>query len=251
MLKRLRQLGRTPPITAAVPDGLRVYAIGDVHGRLDLLDQLIDAIEADHQGRAVAESQVIFLGDLIDRGPDSAHVVERAMQLQHLAPNTRFLMGNHEEMLLKVLRGDVATLRAFARHGGRETMFSYGVSEADYHSLDDEALTLALQRAVPRRHFDFLSSFEDVIEIGDYAFVHAGVRPGVPLAEQRTSDLRWIRHEFLDHGEPFGRVIVHGHSITRDVEWRSNRIGIDTGAYASGKLTALGMERDTRWQIST
>jgi serine/threonine protein phosphatase 1 len=104
---------------------------------------------------------------------------------------------------------------------------------------------------VPRRHFEFLAKFEDVIEVGDYAFVHAGVRPGVPLAKQRSRDLRWIRHEFLDHAGSFGRVIVHGHTISKGVEWRANRIGIDTGAYASGKLTALGLERDTRWHLST
>jgi len=251
MLGKMRPFGSIPPIAAAVPDGLRLYAIGDVHGRLDLLDTLVDAIEADHHGRAAAESQVIFLGDLIDRGPDSAHVVERALQLSRAGPNTRFVMGNHEEMLLQVLRGDVAMLRTFGRLGGRETMLSYGISEADYLALDDASLIAALQRAVPRRHFEFLAKFEDVIEVGDYAFVHAGVRPGVPLAKQRSRDLRWIRHEFLDHAGSFGRVIVHGHTISKGVEWRANRIGIDTGAYASGKLTALGLERDTRWHLST
>lgn len=251
MLKKLREWRRPPPIVAAVPDGLRVYAIGDVHGRLDLLDTLIGMIEADNQSRPVAESQVIFLGDLIDRGPDSAHVVERALALRRAAPNTRFIMGNHEEMLLKVLGGDLTNFGAYMLHGGHETILSYGITEDDVRTLDEESLATALQRAIPRHHLDFLASFEDLIEIGDYAFVHAGVRPGIDLSAQQPSDTRWIRQDFLDHTAPFGRVIVHGHSIARDIEWRANRIGIDTGAYASGKLTALGLEGDAHWSLST
>ncbi len=251
MLKKLREWRRPPPMVAAVPDGLRVYAIGDVHGRLDLLDTLIDMIEADNQSRPVAESQVIFLGDLIDRGPDSAHVVDRALALRRATPNTRFVKGNHEEMLLKLLGGDLANFGAYMLHGGHETILSYGITEDDVRMLDEESLATALRRAIPRHHVEFLTSFEDLIEIGDYAFVHAGVRPGIDLSAQKPSDTRWIRQDFLDHTAPFGRVIVHGHSIAREIEWRANRIGIDTGAYASGKLTALGLEGDTRWSLST
>lgn len=251
MLKKLREWRRPPPVVAAVPDGLRVYAIGDVHGRLDLLEQLLALIEADNRSRPVAESQLIFLGDLVDRGPDSAHVMECALALRRTAPNTRFIMGNHEEMLLRVIAGDLEALPAYTQYGGLETILSYGISEEDFRGFDDEELRAALQAAVPLSHLALLASFEGLIEIGDYAFVHAGIKPGIPIAEQDPHDTRWIRQDFLNYQAPHERVIVHGHSISQDIEWRANRIGIDTGAYASNKLTALGLEGSDRWTLST
>jgi len=234
-----------------IPDGQRVYAIGDIHGRLDLLDSLMALIESDDAERGSADTQIIFLGDLVDRGPHSAGVVERSIEVARARPGTRFLTGNHEEVFLKALAGDEKALRLFCRIGGRETILSYGIPADQYAQLDFEELAAELQQIVPAHHRDFLATFEDLIEIGDYAFVHAGVRPEVPLFEQQASDLRWIRDVFLNHRAPLERIIVHGHTITAEIETRPNRIGIDTGAYASGKLSALGLEGDMRWILST
>ena len=250
MFNRLRRTAQAAP-KAAVPEGVRLYAIGDVHGRLDLLDELLTLIDDDNHQRADAEPQLIFLGDLIDRGPDSAGVVERALEIATDLPGTRFLMGNHEEVFLKALNGDERALRFLCRFGGRETILSYGLNEAEYDRLDFAELMPVLIDLVPDSHRAFLSGFEDVVIAGDYAFVHAGIRPGVALAEQSPGDLRWIREQFLDHAGPFEKVVVHGHTITAEVDIRANRIGIDTGAYASGRLTALGLEGSDRWTLIT
>jgi serine/threonine protein phosphatase 1 len=160
-------------------------------------------------------------------------------------------MGNHEEVFLRALQGDLRALRLLLRIGGRETIFSYGISPQDYRNLDFEDLAALLKAKVPANHVEFMSSFERWIEVGDYLFVHAGLRPGIALADQSSSDLRWIRDEFLRHRESFGKLVVHGHSITGEADVRSNRIGIDTGAFASGRLTAIGLEKDSRWFLST
>jgi serine/threonine protein phosphatase 1 len=236
---------------ASVPPGERIYSIGDIHGRLDLLDDLLDSIDADSASRQPAKVSIIFLGDLIDRGPSSAQVVERLLQLAKARPETRFLLGNHEEVLLGAFSGNEKYLRLFTKIGGRETLLSYGVTEEQYRELDYPELFSALKSLIPQTHIDFLSSFEDLIVIGEYAFVHAGVRPNQPLSSQQTSDLRWIRNEFLNHRGVLEKVIVHGHTITEEIEIRSNRIGLDTGAYASGKLSAMGFEADRRWVLNT
>jgi serine/threonine protein phosphatase 1 len=239
------------PPQGAVPHGQRIYAIGDVHGRVDLLDALLEAIRADDASRPKSNSQIIFLGDLIDRGPNSAQVVARALEMDASSWSCRFLLGNHEEVFLQALDGDLKALAFFTRIGGRETILSYGISEDEYRQADyPELLDLLLDR-VPHDHVAFLNRFEDLIVIGDYAFVHAGVRPGQPLAQQRPKDLRWIRGEFLDHRSSLEKIIVHGHTISGDVEERPHRIGLDTGAYASGKLTAMAFEGDKRWVLDT
>jgi serine/threonine protein phosphatase 1 len=240
-----------PRASAAVPEGCRVYAVGDIHGRLDLLENLLAQIEDDDRRREGAETTLIFLGDLVDRGPDSCGVVERLYRLREERPGTRFIAGNHEEVFLRAARGDVRATRFLVRIGGKPTIFSYGISEAEYSGLCFEALTDRLKTAVPQHHVTFLASFEDRMEIGDYLFVHAGMRPGVPIEEQSAEDLRWIRREFLDCAHDFGKVVVHGHTVTEEVEIRPNRIGIDTGAYESGRLTALALEGGDRWFLST
>ncbi|MCM8729940.1 metallophosphoesterase family protein [Hephaestia sp. GCM10023244] len=240
-----------PPPPHAIPTGRRVYAVGDIHGRRDLLDDLIARIEADDAERRTARTDWVFLGDLVDRGPDSAGVIERVIRLSNEHPHVRMLLGNHEEVLLKVLDGDREALRLFTRIGGRETILSYGISEHDFDHLDSPALLARIRDAVPEHHVAFLRQAEDVIEIGDYAFVHAGVRPGIDLADQRPADLRWIRSSFLRHEGDFGKLIVHGHTITEAPEHLPNRIGIDTGAFSSGCLTALGLEGEARWFLAT
>lgn len=242
---------KRPPNGHRIPDGRRIYAVGDIHGRLDLLDALIAMIEADDAGRVPADTLIVFLGDLVDRGPDSRGVVDRLIAFSRGPIATRFLMGNHEEVFLRALGGDLKALKFLIRIGGRATILSYGIDEAEYQSLDFEELAATLTRLVPPEHVAFLSAFEEWIEAGDYLFVHAGVRPGIDLGEQRASDLRWIRDDFLQHRDSFGKLVIHGHSITRDVDLRANRIGIDTGAYDSGKLTAIGLEGAERWFLWT
>jgi serine/threonine protein phosphatase 1 len=251
MISRLFGLGakRHEP-EARLPADLRLYAIGDIHGRLDLLDQLLAAIDADDRSRPARRSVLIFLGDLIDRGPESSGVIDRAILLQR-ERECRFLLGNHEEVFLKALRGDLKTLSFFNRIGGRETILSYGISEAEYAEADFPELLALLEQRVPASHVAFLEACEDLVILGDYAFVHAGVRPEQPLAEQQASDLRWIRAEFLDHRGELEKVVVHGHTVTEQVEVRRHRIGLDTGAYRTGKLTAMGFEGGERWVIDT
>lgn len=254
MLGRLfKKTAATRPIdTARVPDGMRVYAIGDVHGRNDLLHDLLAKIEADDVARGPADTHIIFLGDLMDRGPDSAGVIETAMALRAAGRKVRFLMGNHEEVFLRACRkNDPKITRFFIRIGGEATVLSYPITRAEYMALDMHELSERLGSLVPESHLDFIDSFEDQIVLGDYAFVHAGIRPGVPLAEQKSSDLRWIREEFVDHRGDLEKVIIYGHTIYDKVEERGSRIGIDTGAYASAALTAIGLEGGERWYLQT
>jgi serine/threonine protein phosphatase 1 len=251
VLKLLRRAIEPAPPAARVPADTRVYAIGDIHGRLDLLDRLLFSIEADDRARGAMGSQLIFLGDLVDRGPNSAGVVQRALELKQSGRPVRFLMGNHEEVFLKALGGSLEALRFFVKIGGRATILSYGFDAAEYDRLEYDELLPRLIERVPAEHVEFLKSFEEQIAIGDYLFVHAGIRPRVPLEEQSGGDLRWIRSEFLDFRGDHGAVVVHGHTITDQVEERANRIGIDTGAFASGRLTALGLEGGERWYLST
>lgn len=242
----------TPPRPeGAVPPGVRVYAVGDIHGRLDLLDALLAQIESDDAARPAARSTVIFLGDLIDRGPDSAGVVQRLMELSARTDTVRFLLGNHEEVFLKAMSGDLKALSFFIRIGGKPTILSYGITEQQYLETDYPELLELLRARVPPAHLEFLAGFEDMIVLGDYAFVHAGVRPEVPLAEQSAATLRWIRDEFLTHRAPHEKIIVHGHTISEEIEEHAFRIGIDTGAYATGKLTAMGFEGAERWILQT
>ena len=249
--KFLNSRAAAVPLPATIPPGQRVYAIGDVHGRLDLLDQLMAAIDADDSARGHAETVLVFLGDLVDRGPDSAGVVERVRRLADDRPGVRMLMGNHEEVFLAALDGDAKALRMFTRIGGRETALSYGIADADYEGMDYAELGEALAAAVPTAHRAFLARGGDMEIVGDYAFVHAGIRPERPIDQQRGADLRWIRDPFLDHRGRLDKTIVHGHTIADEVEFRQHRIGIDTGAYFSGRLTALALESDRSWQIDT
>jgi serine/threonine protein phosphatase 1 len=254
MISRLfkKKFVNRPIDTARVPEGLRVYAIGDIHGRNDLLIELLAKIDADNAARGSADTQLIFLGDLVDRGADSAGVIETAMACRASGGKVRFLMGNHEEVFVQACRKrDPKTARFFIRIGGEATILSYPITRAEYMGLDMEQLCARLETLVPEEHLAFLESFEDQITIGDYAFVHAGIRPDVPLCDQKPSDLRWIREAFVDQRGDLEKVIVYGHTIYDEVEERGSRIGIDTGAYASGKLTAIGLEGGERWYLQS
>lgn len=249
--KFLRTRAADSPPAAAVPAGERVYAIGDVHGRLDLLDRLLAAIGSDDAAHDPARTTIVFLGDLVDRGPDSAGVVERVLRLGEDRADVRLLLGNHEEVFLAALDGDLRALRLFCRIGGRETALSYGIAPDAYETMDHGELADALRLAVPDSHRALLAAGSDMEIIGDYAFVHAGVHPERALEDQRGADLRWIRDPFLDYRGRLAKTIVHGHTISDDAEFRPHRIGIDTGAYASGKLSAIGLQADRRWQLHT
>jgi len=250
MLERLlSRFAKPSPSAVRAPDGRRLYAIGDIHGHLDLLEGLLARIRADEAAHGGPKGELIFLGDLINRGPQSAQVIDHLIAVQAERPETRFLLGNHEEVFLKALGGDGRALRFFDRMGGTQTILSYGIAREAYDAADYDELAEMLQVAVPPAHRAFLASFEDLIVEGNYVFVHAGIRPGVPLDEQQPGDLRWIRDEFLRLSKPLipGMVIIHGHTICDDIVERPGRIGLDTGAYRSGVLSAMGFEDSRRW----
>ncbi len=239
------------PATRSMPPGERAYAVGDIHGRLDLLEQLLDQIAADDADRGPAKTTIIFLGDLADRGPESRGVIERLMAFQQAQPTAIFLAGNHEELLIRLWEGERAMASTFNRAGGRETLMSYGVSAETYDSWDLDDVTAAAARLVPKAHIDFLRRFKDWHQLGDYLFVHAGIRPGIHIEDQDVTDLRWIRADFILSKADHGALVIHGHTITSDVDEQPNRIGIDTGAYNSGVLTAIGLEGTDRWYLRT
>ena len=237
---------------AIVPPGQRVYAIGDIHGRLDLLSALAAAVEEDNAARdggvtGPAASTVVLLGDLIDRGPDSLGVLRFAYDWQRRR-RLRILLGNHEEMLLSALES-LDGLKLFIRSGGRETLLSFGIDENAYHAAEWEALQGMVAAATPDDLLDFIWTFEDQVSVGDYLFVHAGIMPEVALQAQSPRHLRWIREPFLSHPHEHDAMVVHGHTISDIPDLRANRIGLDTGAYASGVLTAMGFEHNQRWLI--
>lgn len=253
MIRFFHRGGTTEPTPVArLPEGRRVYAIGDVHGRLDLLTDLLRRIEVDDAARPAAETEIVMLGDLIDRGAASAGVIEYLRAFRPDFARFRFVMGNHEEIMLTSLDDDGGDPHrgGWLTYGGEETLASYGVPDR-LLALPGPALVAALHHYVPRAHLDFLRGFEDRVTIGDYVFVHAGIRPGVPLADQISADLRWIRRDFLDDRRAHGFTVVHGHTISPEPDFRANRIGIDTGAYRTGVLTALGLEADVTWTIAT
>ena len=252
MFEPLRRLfasrTETPP-APRVPEGERYYVIGDIHGRDDLFAALIEAIERDDREAGEADTTVVLLGDLVDRGPDSAGVIDRAIDWGQQR-KVRYIAGNHEEMFLAAFK-DKGMLRHFVKHGGRETILSYGIPRKRYNELSINELQEELPKIVPKSHRKFLKTFEEIIFVGDYALVHAGIDPKRPLDEQKRKDMLWIREKFLQHDGAYSHVVVHGHTIFDDVADAGNRIGIDTGAYRSGKLTALVLENDTRRYLST
>jgi serine/threonine protein phosphatase 1 len=253
MLRRL--FGLAPAMRpGTVPVGQAVYAIGDVHGRLDLLEDLLARIRED-AGRHPSDSarSLIFLGDYVDRGPESRGVVDAV--LSDLMPGftTVRLMGNHEEALLSFLDGESDGLD-WLSFGGLETLLSYGVPLRSLPNSGEavRALQSALIEAVPERHVAFFRRCLLHYSVGDYVFVHAGVRPGISLEKQSHTDLLWIRDDFLRVRVPLpGRVVVHGHTICDLPQNRGHRINIDTGAFVSGRLTCLVLRGNERRFLST
>jgi serine/threonine protein phosphatase 1 len=237
----------------ALPKGQLLYAVGDIHGRLDLLRDLLQLIENDAHARSHATRRtLVFLGDYVDRGPDSSGVVTDLIARPFAGFDTHFLKGNHEAILLNFL-GDPLHLDHWLMNGGQATMDSYGVDTlalADARARPEE-WRKAFAAALPEAHLRFFRTLHLSVTIGDYLFVHAGVRPGVPLAAQSEDDLVWIRSPFLDHAGSFGKIVVHGHTPALLPVIRPNRIGIDTGAVFSDRLTALRLEDSARAFLHT
>jgi serine/threonine protein phosphatase 1 len=231
--------------------GYRAYVIGDVHGRLDLLEDLLAKIHAEMQHRPSRKTLLVFVGDLIDRGPSSSEVIERLRTYRRPGIQPVFLLGNHEEVLLRIVGGDESLIASWLQFGGLQCLESYGVEVSKLRGRSAQQVIEIVRAAIPANHVEFLESFIDSCRFGDYLFVHAGIRPGVELELQSQADMRWIREPFLFDDTDHGFIVVHGHTISEEVEDRPNRIGIDTGAYRTGILTALAIEGKNRWLIDT
>lgn len=229
-----------------------VYAVGDLHGRSDLLERLLVRISDDAATRPAARRTLVYLGDYVDRGHDAKGVIDRILQGPPDGFEQVCLMGNHESWLLDFL-GDARAGAGWFMNGGVATLASYGVAVSHGGNRLERLETAqdAFTKALPETHLNFLENLRYLWRAGDYVFVHAGVRPGIPLADQDPDDLLWIRDDFLASTEDFGAVIVHGHTIKDHPDERPNRIGIDTGAFATGCLTCLCLDGDKRDFIQT
>ena len=231
----------TAPKLAALPEGVRIYTIGDIHGRVDLLDKLHARIDAHRAQRGVRNEIEVYLGDYIDRGHRSREVIDKIIA-RGRTNRVITLSGNHEMMLLDVLDRP-NHLNFWGRNGGLETLMSYGTAVPTRADLANApALVAEFKKALPPDHLRFFRALTDTFACGDYLFVHAGLRPNIAISDQARQDLFWIREEFLSSTDDFGLVVVHGHTPNESVDFRSNRINIDTGAYITGVLSCLVLE---------
>ena len=245
-LRELRVRGRRPSLSAE----LRIYAIGDIHGRLDLLNELLARISSDIALRPTARPLYVFLGDYIDRGSASRETIDRLIE-HGKTHESVFLKGNHELIAIKCL-SDRGLFDQWLRLGGLETLVSYGVpAETLANGKQIAELQSAFHGALPQAHFRFFRDLKNSFECGDFFFAHAGVKPNVELSRQKENDLLWIRGEFLTSKDDFGKIVVHGHTPTREIEVGPNRINIDTGAFATGRLSCLVLEGEELSVIDT
>lgn len=246
------EANRSPIAPGTLPDGTVVYAVGDIHGRADLLARMHALIHADAASRPAQRRVLVYLGDYISRGPDSRTVIDmvRAHPLRGFDLVT--LRGNHEDCLVRFLDGDMAAGGHLLDYGGMAALASYGIQVAEHQNADELAvIRKQVEGALPPAHIAFYRSLPPCHVEGGYVFVHAGVRPGLPLQAQEPRDMMWLRGTFLNFAESFGAVVIHGHTMAAEPQMRSNRIGIDTGAYTSGRLTCLICEADRRAFLQT
>jgi serine/threonine protein phosphatase 1 len=226
---------------ASLPDGIRVYAIGDIHGRTDLLTLQLAQIEADELRHRCARSIIVFLGDYIDRGPDSRGTIDLLLACAQMREVVN-LKGNHETFIRRFLDAP-GSLNDWRSLGGLETLVSYGLRPSLNRShSDQERLSQEFLEVLPPEHLAFFESLPSSFTCGDFVFVHAGIRPGIALCKQTEDDLLWIRDDFLRHDLPFEKFVVHGHTPVNAPDVRSNRMNIDTGAFATGRLSCVMIE---------
>lgn len=233
---------------ARTPPGLRIYAIGDIHGCLDQLNDVHAAIARDLGDRPVDDWRVVHVGDFVDRGPESRGVIERLMALRSGDRRHVCLQGNHDQMFVGSLRGQTRWLALWLEHGGVETLASYGLTREELeHAIMDGN---GFEDRIPTQHLDFLDGLGHFVHYGDYFFAHAGIDPDHPLDDQEPQDLMWIRDPFLNDRRDHGAVVVHGHTPVRRIDVCANRIGIDTGAVFGGSLTCLVLEDQTKARLT-
>ena len=235
---------------SSLPAGRRIYAIGDIHGSAQLMARLVDRILADAATRSKVRSTMVILGDFIDRGANSAAIV-RSLYSQRSSDNLVVLLGNHESAMIAAYRGDEKALSFWLKFGGVDTLSRFGVDTREEDLSDIDVAMGLLRKSVPFELINWMENLPTSYRAGDYLFAHAGVRPGVKLNRQRPADLLWIRDEFLDSDDDHGAVVVHGHTPVEQVDFKPNRIGVDTGAYKTGILSALGLEGDDLWVVDT
>lgn len=234
-----------------MPAGERIYAIGDIHGRLDLLCRLLDQIARDAAERGGAKTSIVILGDFIDRGPDTARIAT-IFATQKARERFIVLKGNHEAALVDGLRGDRAALDLWIDHGGDATLRSFGATEDEIFPADSRSLLATVRRTIPKPLVGWLAKLPLMHRAGHYVFAHAGIRPGVPIDKQAEDDLLWIREAFIDSEVDHGAIVVHGHTVFEDGAClRANRIGVDTGAYRTGCLSAVGLQGNAQWILDT
>ncbi len=229
---------------STTPDDMRIYAIGDVHGYLELLKNIHRKIRADLHDIAGKQYKIVFLGDYIDRGPDSAGCAQFLLDLMLEDEHVICLKGNHEDKLEKFLANPQELANSFFGYGGVECTMSYGVDMTAYKDIYKDAgkIRAELDKKISSDHKQFYSELPKSVTFGDYLFAHAGVRPGVPLDEQSEDDLMWIRSEFISNDELYDKVIVHGHTPQYPMEILTNRVNVDTCAYDTGVLSCLVLE---------
>ena len=253
VLRLFKTESRAQPLPAQAPAGRRIYVVGDIHGRADLLRQMHRLIAADAAGHGRKRPVVVYLGDYVDRGLESRQVID--LLIEEPLPGFEMirLLGNHEQAMLDFLE-DPGIGPAWLFYGGAATLYSYGINAQARSPEGVERfahLSAELARVLPPDHLHFLRTLALHHVEGDYLFVHAGIRPGVPLQHQQREDLLYIRDEFLAYEESHGRIVVHGHTIAADPAVRANRIGIDTGAFATGRLTCLVLDGAQRAFMQT
>jgi len=252
MINSLKSLFKrnTPPLPYC-PPGTRIYCIGDIHGRDDLLQQLHEKILQD-VANYKGHKTLIYLGDYIDRGERSKQLIE--LLLAHPLPGFEliYLRGNHEQTLLDFLI-EAQVGRSWFNFGGLQTLVSYGVKPGKLATTtqDLKDLQTALRERISPAHIHFLEQTQSHYVAGSYYFVHAGVSPRFDLNHQHAEDQLWIRNAFIEHRKPFEKIIVHGHTISDEPDFKPNRIGLDTGAYLSGKLSCLVLQDDQQRIIQT